>query len=585
MPWRGPQVEGEVPTLGWQVIDWIEEFLIVPDGAFEGQPFLLSDVQKQFILGMYQLKPDAEVDVTKPSRAFEYTRGAQLVAPQKWGKGPLSAAIIVAEAYGPVLFDGWNADGEPVGRPWPTPLIQVTAVSEDQTDNVWRVLVPMIEHGKLAHDIPDTGETRINLPEGGRIEPVTASARSRLGQRITFVEQDETHDWNQRNGGRLLADTQRRNLAGMGGRFLDTGNAWDPAEDSVAQATYERDTGVFKVMVESKAGSIRNKRERMKVLNDLYSGSWWVDTERISEEIDNLLERGELAQAERFFMNRIVPSEDRAFDIRRWEELKRNNHRVLNGMRIVVGVDGARYRDSLAMIATEVDTGFMWPLGIWTRPPHAPDDYEHDFEEVDGVLQDAFNTYDVWRVYIDPGSQFANISALVDIWQGRWGAKRVIAWMMTRPRITAYAVRNFASAIATGDLSHNGDDLFAEHIANARRSQTTVLDEDGRPMFLLRKETPMSAKKIDAAAAAVLSWEARGDCIASGLPAITGYDDPTNKCAECGHLRRHHQPECRGRPAGHCKKFVEPVRDLETEEFDEQPRRPSRMAVLVPGGR
>ncbi len=116
----------------------------------------------------------------------------------------------------------------------------MTAASEDQAANVWRALQPMVEMShSLRADIPDTGETRINLPGGGRIEPVTASARSRLGQRITAALQDETHSWTALNGGRRLADNQRRNLAGMGGRFLETTNAWDPAEQSVAQHTHD----------------------------------------------------------------------------------------------------------------------------------------------------------------------------------------------------------------------------------------------------------------------------------------------------------------------------------------------------------
>jgi hypothetical protein len=173
---------------------------------------------------------------------FTHFRGTQLTRPQKWGKGPFAASWVCGEAHpeSPVLFDGWDADGQPVGRPWATPHIQITAVSEDQTDNVFRALLPMIRLGALAADIPDTGLTRINLPSGGIIEPVTAAALSRLGQRVTAVVQDQTESWFRTNGGHKLADNQRRGLAGMGGRFLSTPNAWDPAEDSVAQRTGSR---------------------------------------------------------------------------------------------------------------------------------------------------------------------------------------------------------------------------------------------------------------------------------------------------------------------------------------------------------
>ena len=115
--WRGPSRQGEFPTLGYEVADWIEAHCVIPDGPNMGQPFVLTDEQLRFLLWHYRLKPDARPDPGKPSAAFVYRR-SMLVRPQKWGKGPLSAGWICAEAEGPVLFDGWDAAGEPVGKPW-----------------------------------------------------------------------------------------------------------------------------------------------------------------------------------------------------------------------------------------------------------------------------------------------------------------------------------------------------------------------------------------------------------------------------------------------------------------------------------
>lgn len=473
---------------------------------------MLTDWQLEWLVWFYRLRLDAEPPGRGkgPASAFEYGRGGQVVAPQKLGKGPLSAAVTSVEAAGPVVFDGWDARGEPVGRPWATPWIQVTAGSEDQTDNIWRSLVPMIELGDIAADIPDTGETRINLPAGGRIEPVTSRAGSRLGQRITFAPQDEAHDWTARNGGRKLADTQRRNLAGMGGRWMETGNAWDPTEDSVAQQTWESTApGVFKWMRDAGPGSIRNKRERRKALRKVYEGSWWIDLDRIDAEIEELLER-DSAQAERFFLNRVVPGEALAYDLARWREAADASIRP-DGL-ITVGVDGALFDDALAIIATEVRSGHQWPLGIWEVPPNADDDYEHPLDDVDGALVGAFEEFRVWRVYIDPHY----IDALVDRWQGRWGQKRIIRWFTNRPRPMAHAVRKHVAAVASGDLTHDGDVTFSKHIGNAVRQKVNVRDEQRRQMWVLAKDAPMSPRKIDAAPAAVLSWEARGDAIAAG---------------------------------------------------------------------
>jgi hypothetical protein len=56
-----------------------------------------------------------------------------------------------------------------------------------------------------------------------------------------------------------------------------------------------------------------------------------------------------------------------------------------------------------------------------------------------------------------------------------------------------------------------------EHFANARkRTLDAIKDDKERPMHTLSKESTHSPLKIDATMAAVLAWEARGDCIAAG---------------------------------------------------------------------
>lgn len=527
----------EFPTLGHDVAALIHAYCVVPDREDAGQPFRLYDEQYLFFLHHYRVSPFASFN-QKTGRwqgFWMYPRGSQIEKPQKWGKAPLSSAWTCAEAHpeGPVLFDGWDADGRPVGRPWATPHIQITACSEDQTDNVWRVLLPMIQLGPLAEVFPDSGLTRINLPGasggGGVIEPVTAAAISRLGQRITASVQDQTESWVSTNGGHKLADNQRRGLAGTGGRFLSTPNAWDPTEDSVAQRTSEsKASGVYESYREPPAGSVRNKAERKKVLRFAYGDSatergGHVELDRIDVEIEALLEH-DPAQAERWFMNRRNASEGAAFDIRAWEQ-KAKPKKVKPGSTIVVGVDGALYDDALAVIAAEVETGYLWPLGIWERPPNAGPEYEHPRHEVDAVVQDAFDTYTVWRLYSDEHW----IQALMEGWRNLYGDKRVIPWYTHRPRQAAWAVRNFEQAIVRREpakqsgkslvpaLTHSGDPTLTRHIANARRKALpNIKDDRERVMHTLTKPAHMSPLKIDGAMASVVAWEALGDAIEAG---------------------------------------------------------------------
>lgn len=519
MPWRGAEVPGEFPTLGFEVAQWIEDSCAIPDREYVGNPFLLTDEELLFLLNFYRLVPE--------TGEFFYNRGGQLTRPQKWGKGPFSAAYICAEAEGPVLPAGWDANGEPVGKPWTTPVIQVTAVSEDQTENVYSALLPMIELGALHAEIEDTGLGRINLAGGGAIKPVTASAISRLGQRITAAVQDQTESWFESNKGRRLADNQRRGLAGMGGRWLSTPNAWDPTENSVAQYTAEHELeGVYHDDVTPPEGlSIRNKAECRRALKIVYGGAMtgkrtgpgkiepWINPDRIIAEINALIPR-DPAQAERWFLNRKEAAEAKAFSGEQWDSLFENHEPDPDKLH-VLGVDGARFQDAIAVIATEVETGYQWPIIILERPANAPEDYEHDFDAVDGAVSEAVEQLKVWRIYIDPGSSSGNIEPLVDKWQGRWGDQAVHRWLMNRPKQTALAVSNYTAAINTGEVSHDGNEDFARQIKNAVKWTITAKDEDGRKLYVIGKDRPESPDKMDAAAAGTLSWECRGDAIAA----------------------------------------------------------------------
>jgi hypothetical protein len=110
------------------------------------------------------------------------------------GKSPFLAAIGIAEAMGPVLFDGWNADGQPVGKPWSTvrtPFVKLAAVSETQTQNAWQPLLEMLS-GPVVDNYPGLEPlgTFVNLPRG-KIEPVTSSASSIKGNKPVFAILDQ----------------------------------------------------------------------------------------------------------------------------------------------------------------------------------------------------------------------------------------------------------------------------------------------------------------------------------------------------------------------------------------------------------
>ena len=494
------------------------------------------------------MRPDAIWVPERPilGTAFVYRRTG-MVGPQKLGKDPGEAIHICIEADGPALFSGWAGTdegwacrdmgcpcgweypydpGEPKGMRWPTPLIQITAVSEDATSNTYSALRPMIEAGPLSYRIRKTSEEFIRLPGGGRIDAVTASAKSRLGERVTFVSQGQAEQYTKANGmlGTMgVAEVQYRGLAGMGGRASWQANAWDPSEASLAQREFEHPTPDVYIQFDRPPSGLRMTvaDERKRILRAVYppdvrrENGGHVDLDAIEAEAVGIIAH-DPAQAARFFGNQIVTGGGRAFDLAEWEALHRKGYVPATGCAIAIGFDGSKTGDHTALMAVELATGHMWPLGIWDPSEHGG---EVPRDEVDAAVGNAFATYRVVRMYADPPYWKDELAG----WQGRHGDKVVLKFETFVNRRMGFAVRAFAQAIADKALSHDGDARLARHIGNASRKPLNERDDKGAPLWVIQKETPDSSRKVDAAVASVLAWEARMDAISSGALADTSF--------------------------------------------------------------
>ncbi|SDD41528.1 terminase [Auraticoccus monumenti] len=337
----------DFPTLGDLVDGWIEQHCLIPDGFQRGKPFVQYDWQFWCTANHYRIREDVKFDPERPpmNQAFTYRR-SQVVAPQKVGKGPWAACLTANEAVGPALFAGWARrgdayqcedhgcpcgwyfayePGEPMGTRHPSPLIQLTANSQDQVDNTWRPLTAMIRKpgsrlGKLLLPREDfirvVGENDDD-PELDRIDMVTSSARSRVGNPISSFLHDESGFYTKQNKMWDVADAQRRGAAGMGGRGVETTNCWDPSTESVAQSTYETHSAdVFRFWRnpdtnprlrghDGKPLSYGTKVNRRRIHAYVYEGSDHVNLDSIEAEAAELVAR-DPAQAERFFGNRVV---------------------------------------------------------------------------------------------------------------------------------------------------------------------------------------------------------------------------------------------------------------------------------------
>lgn len=341
----------DFPTLGDLGDAWITRHCLIPQGFKRGAPYKMADWQFWCHANRYRVVEGAkfvhpeDVGPDNPpllAQAFYYQQ-TLVVGPQKTGKGPYTAAQVAFEAVGPSVFAGWAEGGEkyrcedngcpcgfewvyepgePMGMRHPSPLIQIGAFSEDQAYNVYRPLKYSVENGPLRHVLStQQGFMRVlglsKSEDADRIDVVTASANSRLGNPISDAEQDEAGLYLKRNKMLDFADTQARGAAAMGGRTHLTTNAWDPTENSYAQQVYEagsedvfvyyRNPDLEPSLLDGKGKplSFTRKDHRRRILRWVYEGSWWVNLDGIEALAVKLLAR-DPAQAERFFGNRLV---------------------------------------------------------------------------------------------------------------------------------------------------------------------------------------------------------------------------------------------------------------------------------------
>lgn len=522
MPWLPPE-PGAVPTLGYDVLDWIARYLAAPD-CVEWRPFRLYPEQEQFVLRFYELDPQ--------TLRRKYRRGV-ISRPRGWGKSSFLAALCCVEALGPVVPDGWDAHGQPVGKPWAsmrTPLVQIAAVSEPQTRNTWGPLLEMLE--PAVDDFPglELLETFVNLPKG-RIEPVTASARTIKGSRAAFAVLDQTEEWVPSNNGTRMASTMRINAAKIGGTTIESPNAYIPGERSVAEDSAAfwaairegraKDDGLFYDHREAPPETDMSERQSLLAgLRHVYGDAarpngGHVDLEVIAATVWDPATDPQIARAD--FLNQITHASDSWITQPEWAGCTDVSQVVADGDPVVLGFDGSRKRargvtDATALVGCRVEDGHLFTVAVWEQPALA-DDWQIPAVEVDAAVQTAFSQYRVVGFYADPNKWESYIAQ----WEAKYGSRlRVkasrehpIEWWPNRPSVMVQALEQFHSAVVDRQLTHDGSSVLTRHILNARRRTS-------RSGIQIGKEHPDSSNKIDAAIAATLAWQARLAALAKG---------------------------------------------------------------------
>jgi phage terminase large subunit-like protein len=446
-------------------------------------------------------------------------------------KTELAAWITACELHheAPVRCYGFDKKGNPLGGPVTDPYIPMVAYNEEQSDELAYGALKVILEESLLRDDFDIGLERIIRRHGdGKVVSLSTSPSARDGARTTFQLADETHWWTLprliKAHQTMMANIPKRKLSDAWA--LEVTTAPEPGTGSIAELTmdyakeiYEgriKDARLFyfhrqasdELDLETEEGA------RAAVIEASGPAAAWRDIDAIVELWkDPTTDR---SYWERVWCNRLVKSKRKAFDIEKWKTLQTESI-VKKGDLITLGFDGSQFNDSTGLIATHVITGFQWKLGLW-ECPLGKQDWQVPVKEVDDVVTQAFNDYNVWRMYADPPYWQAWIAK----WAGQFGGEKVIEWWTNRRKTMSYALENYDTAIKSNSILHNGDKDLIRHLGNSYRKDLLLRDEEtGKSLWLIQKERGDSPHKIDLAMASVLSWEARTDAIAAGATSTT----------------------------------------------------------------
>lgn len=536
IPWKPLDEFDEFPTLGWHVADQMMEFLAQPDSP-EFKPFTVTLEQQEILNELYRLDP--ETGRRKVHRGvLSRSRG--------WGKSPFVAGIGIAEGLFEVVFDGWDANGQPVAKPWSrvrTPMVLITATTEDQTDNTWLPLLEMLREGSAVDEFAvDPMDTFVALPKG-KIMPITASPNSVKGARAVFASLDQTETWLPSNGGVKFARVLRANATKLGGFTLETPNAYVIGEKSVAEksAKFAHDIRegrigkhVSPLTVESfyydhrqaRSGIDFSKQDELIaglryaygdssnhpdgcVLHDPPCAPGWAPIDRIAADFYDT--SNDVVEMSADFLNQIDSAFDAFVTDLELNAIQDTGKSISRDEPVVLGFDGSEGRkrgvaDSTVLVGYAVRSKHLFKIGLWEQPEGPTGEgWKPNKKAVNAAVDKAHRDFNVIGFAADPSAGWAGD---VKVWEAKYGSRykvkispgEPIRWRQRDVTYTCESFDNLYSAIVAQEITYDGDPAMTRHFLNARR-------DPRRGGYVLKKpDDDQDFSKIDLAWGAMFAF-------------------------------------------------------------------------------
>lgn len=506
-------------SLGWEGLAFAGQYLM-----HKGKPWQYTLEQARFLLWFYSVNEDGVFD----------SHSAVLQRLKGWGKDPFAATLSASVLFGPLEFDGWGKDGQPVGRMVTESWVQIAAVSLDQTKNTMKIFPSLIPAETRKRFGVQIGKQNVwARGDEAQIEAVTASPLAIEGGRAKLIIRAETQNWNSSNGGHDMAGAMEGNAAkaelGAPARILDICNAYRPGEDSVGQRQREAwedtqgesakmiDYGLMYDSLEAPPEAPLSAEAAPDVVEAVRGDSVWLDARgRIKKSILN--PANSPSESRRKWYNQVVAAEDAWTEPREFDPLKDEDKALEPGEEIALFLDCAKTDDATALVGSRMSDGHVVTLGMWQRPPgKRGEDWVVPRYAVDQRIREVKDQYRVVAFFGDPAH------ALDDETMDRFWDPLFAEWdLLFRRSVKIWAsgnksgrdssavmfdmsardnARRFAESVAftleeikSGLFTWDGDARLRKHVLNARRYPV-------QGFVSIAKESRESKKKVDLAVA------------------------------------------------------------------------------------
>jgi phage terminase large subunit-like protein len=483
----GPSLDGELAALGkpgsaTRLLRFFPHYFVHPKGPLIGQPFRLEPWQQRFLREFYK----------RDKHGRRLYRLGVLGVPRGNGKTPLAAGLglyeLVTRTDAPeVYFAACSKEQAGIGLDFARafveqgPLADWVTVRKTLTCPGRRSSMRVVSSdGRLQHG---------RAPAAGLVDELWAFETSREEQTYTAL----ASALHKREDAYLLAITtagyDKRSLLG---RIYEAALAWPQVTTSPNGClTIAKDVENGQLLYWYGAPEHADP-ENQRIWRAVNPASW-IQLRDLKRQLHDP-GLGEL-EFRRLHLNQWTRARDSWLPGNCWSEL-RSDHTIPDKADIYVGVDVGLFHDSTAVCWAHVleDHRIALRAHVWSAKPDAPA-HTHVpggkvlLEQIEQFIRDLATRYRLREVAYDP--RFFNRSAELLTANNLTMVEFLQA---SAPMADAY--QSFYQAALEGTLTHNGDEIFAQHI------EATAADKTERGWKVRKLK---SSQQIDATVAAVLA--------------------------------------------------------------------------------